>query len=129
MKILTTIILTLFVAGCSTFKPKPSPIEPVVVERRVATVKVFHPPLPDGGNFKQVEWKVLTPEIMQEYLTSYEAGEAPTMVLYGLTPRNYENLAGNMAELKRLLKGYRGIILYYRENVNEMAEPNTPSDK
>ena len=51
-----------------------------------------------------VEWTVLTPATMQEYLDDLNEGSAPSNAFYGLTSKGYENLSGNMAEVKRYIR-------------------------
>ena len=72
-------------------------------------------PLPNKINTKPVEWKVLTPEIMDEYLTDLKEGNAPTNVYYGVSPVGYENLSVNMAEIKRYIRQILSIVTYYKE--------------
>lgn len=108
-------------SGCSAFSKKDE-AKPVVVEQRTQTIPVFHPPLPDGADLSDIEWKVMTPELMREYLADLDKGEAPPIVLYSLTPEGYKQLANNIAELKRVMKGYIGIILYYR-GIKETTPP------
>ena len=64
---------------------------------------------------KPVEWKVLTPDLMDEYLEDLEKGEAPTNVWYGVSQTGYENLSVNMSEIKRYLRQMFSIITYYKE--------------
>jgi predicted transcriptional regulator len=68
-----------------------------------------------------VEWKVLTPETMQEYLDDLADGNAPTNAYYGLSTKGYENLSSNMAEVKRYIRQVLNIIQYYR-NLDEELE-------
>lgn len=123
MKNLIIIALVIFLAGCATFDKKP---DPIVVETRSNTIPVFHPPLPDKIDVEDVQWKVLTPEVMEEYLEAYKKGEAPVWVFYGVTPEGYKSLAHDIAELKRYIKNQKAIIMYYRENINEMVAPEKP---
>lgn len=122
MKKITIAILILLLSGCSLFNKKEE-VKPVVVERRTEAIKIFHPPLPDAAELGDIKWKVLTPERMREYLDDLEKGEAPPMVFYAITPEGYKQLANNIADLKRVMKGYVGIILYYRGIGEEKVEP------
>ena len=49
-----------------------------------------------------------------EYLEDLEAGNAPNNAYYGLTPKGYENLTSNMAEVKRYLRQVLSILDYYK---------------
>ncbi|MBO90225.1 MAG: hypothetical protein CMP14_11935 [Rickettsiales bacterium] len=52
---------------------------------------------------------------MQEYLDALEVGNAPVDAYYGLTPKGYENLSTNIAEVKRYIRQALSIIKYYRD--------------
>jgi len=113
--------------GCSLGR---SPqVDPVVIERRTAPVKVFHPPLPDPVVLNDFEWKVLTPEILEAYLADLKAGKAPRVVWYAITPEGYEILAGNVAVLRRYIKEQKAVILYYRDSLDEVIMPEPAQEK
>ena len=81
-------------------------------------------------NTKPVEWTVLTPAIMSEYLTDLEKGEAPTNVYYGISPTGYENLSVNMAELKRYIRQVLSIVDYYQKlDKQEDADASKKEEK
>ena len=114
---LLPILLLIICSGCSLLGSKPyvpevKPVEVVTITKPAA---VYHPPLPNKVNTKPVEWTVLTPTIMSEYLTDLEKGEAPTNVYYGISPTGYENLSVNMAELKRYIRQVLSIVDYYKK--------------
>lgn len=115
-------ILILGLSGCAGFGKS----EPVVIDQRVGTIPVFHPPLPDGVNTLPVEWTVLTPDEMAEYLKDLEDGKAPAKAWYAISPETYRALSENMAELKRYIKEARAVLRYYRENLKRMAPPPEP---
>ena len=98
--------------GSDPYVPEVKQVEVVTITKPAA---VYHPPLPNKVNTKPVEWTVLTPTIMSEYLTDLEKGEAPTNVYYGISPTGYENLSVNMAELKRYIRQVLSIINYYQD--------------
>jgi len=116
MKILIFLIL-LLASGCSVLGskrdiPEIKPIEVVTIEKQSP---IYHPPLPNQIDPVPVEWTVLTPSLMQEYLDDLEQGNAPTNAWYSLTSKGYENLSTNMAEVKRYLRQTISILKYYRE--------------
>lgn len=69
LKVLLLLLLTC--SGCSLVGNKPYVPETKAVEVVTITkpAAVYHPPLPNKVKTKPVEWKVLTPQIMDEYLT------------------------------------------------------------
>jgi len=111
MKKITLIISIITLASCSMI-PK---VDPVEVTRIQKTAPIFHPPLPRELALLDVDWEVLTPEIMAQYLQDLENGDAPAKAYYALTTKEYENLSINMAEFKRYLENILAINKYYRD--------------
>jgi hypothetical protein len=125
IKILTFLIL-LLVSGCSILGskrdiPEVKPVEVVTIVKKAPT---YHPPLPNRIDPVPVEWTVLNPELMQEYLDDLNEGNAPTNAWYALTTKGYESLSTNMAEVKRYLRQALSILKYYRELDKEEPEAN-----
>ena len=122
---LSLLLILLLVSGCSMFGssrdiPEVAPVEVVTVVKKAPT---YHPPLPNEIDPVPVEWTVLNPELMQDYLDDLNEGNAPTNVWYALTTKGYENLSTNMAEVKRYLRQVLSILKYYKELDEE--EPET----
>ena len=111
-------ILLLLSSGCSFMgssrftPPEVKPVEVITIER---PAPMYHPPLPNQIKALPVEWKVLTPDTMEEYLNDLREGEAPSHAWYGLTTKGYENLSNNMAEVKRYIRQVISVIEYYRK--------------
>ena len=116
-QLLTSIFLLITISGCSTLGVIQDllPTKPVEVNTIALPAPMYHPPLPMEIQAVGVEWKVLTPEIMAEYLQLVEEGKAPAVAYYGLTTPQYENLSMNMAEITRYTKDILSIVEYYRE--------------
>ena len=88
MKILIFLVL-LLVSGCSLLSSKRDipEVKPVEVVTIVEKAPVYHPPLPNQIDPVPVEWTVLNPELMQEYLDDLEDGNAPTNAWYSLSSK------------------------------------------
>jgi len=117
--ILSSILL---LSGCSTLGNLfgGSPVVPIVAPVEIVTITVpapmYHPPLPEGLTPAEIEWIVLNPSIMREYIQNYDAGDAPAVAYYGLTAQAYENLSNNLADVRRYIRQNLNIIQYYRDN-------------
>jgi hypothetical protein len=119
MKISLLIISSLLVFGGCSILPKAKPVE----VRTIAEIPpMYHPPLPLEIQGVPVKWKVLTPEIMEEYLALVKEGKAPAMPYYALTTQEYENLSINMAEITRYTKNILSIVEFYRAYDKPKAE-------
>ena len=112
MKHLVVISLSIFMASCSLLQPQ---VKPVQVKTIAERAPIYHPPLPYPMSLSQVDWEIITLELMQEYLDLVEKGEAPRKAYYALSSKEYENLSMDMAEITRYTKDILSIIKYYRE--------------
>jgi len=111
MKNLIIISLSIFMASCSLMQ---SSVKPVTVKSIAERPPMYHPPLPYPMSLSEVDWEVMTPELMQEYLLNLENGDAPRRAFYSLSSKEYENLSMDMAEITRYTKDILSIIKYYR---------------
>ena len=115
------LISLLFLSGCSTLGnlfSRPAAV-PVVTPVEIITITepapLYHPPLPEGVNPAEIEWIVLNPSVMRQYIENYDKGNAPAVAYYSLTAQAYENLANNLADIRRYIRQTLNIIQYYRE--------------
>ena len=117
-------------SGCSIFGNSPAApqVDPVEDVRVMERSPVYHPPMPNRITSLPVEWTVLTPDTMQEYLDDLNDGNAPSNAFYGLTSKGYENLSGNMAEVKRYIRQALSIIEYYRKLDEEDSDEQSDRD-
>jgi hypothetical protein len=112
----------IFLSGCSTLGNLFSspPAVPEVSQVEIVTITepapMFHPTLPEAVNPAEIEWIVLNPSVMREYIENYDAQRAPAVAYYSLTNQAYENLANNLADIRRYIRQTLNIIQYYREN-------------
>lgn len=112
MKKILILSLTILATGCSMMPQQTRPVEVVTIAE---PPPMYHPPLPLELQLVDIDWEILTPELMEEYLKQLEEGSAPPTAYYSLTSKDYENLSMNMAELKRYLREVLGIVEFYRE--------------
>ena len=117
--LILVISLGVLTTGCSMIPTQTKPVEVVTIAERPP---MYHPPLPLEVQLSDVDWEVLTPELMEEYLKLVEEGNAPRKAYYALTTKEYENLSMNMAEITRYIKETLGIIEFYREYDKEQED-------
>ena len=124
------LILLPLINGCSTYslmgeminrEPQVKPVEVVSVAKRTP---IYHPPLPEPIDTPPVEWVILNPDTMEEYIEKVEAGEEPRVAYYGLTSQGYENLSMTMGEITRYLEQILHIVDYYRDIDEDEEEKN-----
>lgn len=119
------LISVLALSGCSLFGR--SAAVPVVAPVEIVTITepapMYHPPLPEGVAPAEIEWIVLNPSVMREYISNYDAGEAPAVAYYSLTSQAYQNLSNNLADIRRYIRQSLNIIKYYRDNDPTKKDP------
>lgn len=126
MKIKSIILIScLFVIANCSMMPTAKPVEVVTIAE---PVPLYHPPLPLEVGLVDIDWEILTPDLMKEYLENYENGSAPAIAYYSLTSKEYENLSMNMAEIKRYLRDTLSIVKYYRDYDKQDNEEEKVSD-
>ena len=107
------LVMLVICSGCTTFRPpEVRPVEIVTIEK---PAPMYHPPLPPKIKSMPVQWKILTPDTMEEYLNDLKAGEAPVNAWYSLTAKGYENISNNMAQIQRYIRQVISIVEYYRD--------------
>ena len=117
MKNLTIISLCLLLANCSILQS----VKPVQVKTISERAPIYHPPLPYPMSLTEVDWQVMTPVTMQEYLENLESGNATERAFYTLSSQEYQNLSMTMSEVTRYTRDILSIIKYYRE-LNKVEE-------
>lgn len=126
MKNLLIISFGILMTGCSMIPTQTRPVEVVTIAERPP---MYHPPLPLELQLVDIDWEVMTPELMEQYLKDIEEGNAPRKAYYSLSSQDYENLSMNMAEITRYLKETLGIIEFYREyDKEENQEEDSTKD-
>ena len=111
-KIVLIVSLALIASGCSMIQPKAKPVAVTTIAKQQP---MYHPPLPMEVQMAPVEWEIMTPERMEEYLANLEKGEAPKRAYYTLSSKEYEHLSMDMADITRYIKEVLGIIKFYRD--------------
>ena len=111
MRKLIFAVSLLLVVGCSMM-PNTKQVEVKTIAERPP---MYHPPLPMEMQLTDVQFEVLTPETMTTYLGLIDENKAPRKPYYALTTKQYENLAMNMAEIKRYTKNILTIVKFYRD--------------
>ena len=119
--LLLTLSSVIVLSGCSTLgnlfssPPEVPQVAPVEVITITESAPMYHPPLPEGVSPAEIEWIVLNPSVMRQYISDYDEGNAPAVAYYSLTAQAYENLANNLADIRRYIRQTLNIIQYYRE--------------
>ena len=98
--------------GCGWFTKEKS----VVVN--VPKSEIFHPPLPPKLNLIQPDKWIVLPE-----------GTVTPKTVYAVTPKGYEILSLNLAELRRYIQDLRSLLQYYRNLKTVDTQPSITSEQ
>ena len=121
--VLVTLMSILFLAGCSSLRPEPE-IKTVTKIERIQIPTVARPkPL----QLSDTRVFVVTKDNYEEFVKEFE--ETYGEIAYvALSMKDYENLALNIADIKRFLEQQEQIIVYYEKAVTEERETNDTSN-
>ena len=112
-------VLFLSLTGCSLI---PSQSKPVEVRTIAEPAPMYHPPMPMELQLRDIEWTILTPQIMDSLVKDIEDGSAIPTAYYALTSQGYQNLSENTAENKRYIRDIIAVVKYYR-SLDDKEEP------
>lgn len=131
-KIIIASVAALALSGCASFglfggSKKPEPLPPVRVITEQVKLEIYQPPLPQEVSLTDVQFIVITKDNLNEKVAEVERLLGGEFVVIALTPKGYENMAGNLQELRRYIRQQKEIILYYRE-ATKGDKDTTPED-
>ena len=114
--------ILLLSSGCSVWpKLKEISVQTVEVKR---TIPLQNNPRPVDMN--EMYFWVVTEQNFEEFKTKF-IDKNTEFLFYGISVRDYENLALNMAEIKRYIQQQKEIIIYYEKAVE--PKPKVEKDK
>lgn len=83
-------------------------------------------PRPRGLELTAPYYYVVTEENLEEFIKEFKLQNGSELVFYAVNVRDYENMALNLADLRRYIEQQTAIIVYYEtaikgdENVDEV---------
>lgn len=96
MRFLSILFIGLFLGACAKDPPPPAVIE-------IPKSEIFHPPAPKPLQLIEIQpWQVLA------------KGAVLPDTMYAVTPRDYETLSYNQAEMRRFISDLLTLMKYYR---------------
>ncbi len=73
---------------------------------------------------RNVDFYVVTPATYDEFVTRY-TNENGELVYIAMSTADYENMAFNIAELRRYIEQQKAVIVYYQRSIDELQKLNT----
>jgi hypothetical protein len=120
LKTLAAMLAVLFLTGCSLFSPAPEPEIKVVTKVEKTTVPTVSRPKPVQLN--DVRVYVVNERILDQFISEFKERHGE-VAFVALSMQDYENLALNVAELRRFINQQTQIIVYYEDAVKPV-DPN-----
>jgi hypothetical protein len=120
LKTLAAMVAVLFLTGCSLFSPAPEPEIKVVTKVEKTTVPTVSRPKPVQLN--DVRVYVVNERILDQFISEFKERHGE-VAFVALSMQDYENLALNVAELRRFINQQTQIIVYYEDAVKPV-DPN-----
>lgn len=115
-KLLATlaVMTTLFLTGCSSLEREPELKVVTKIEKTIVAVVARPKPV----QLNDVKVHVVNEENYNEFIQKFKE-ENGQVAYVSLSMRDYENLALNIAELRRFINQQTDIIVYYEEAVTD----------
>ena len=115
------LIAAAILGGCAALfsetEPPPPPEPKVIVETKIVEKNIPIQPRPKGLKFNDVQWYVVTPDTVGSLVPMFEKQLGEKWAFFVISVKDYENLALNMADIKRYLEQQNELIIYYETAV------------
>ena len=109
-------VMALFLVGCAGNKVKPEP--KVVIVKEIEKKLPLNIANPEPLNLDHVEWVIVTRENIDEVWAQIQA-DNEGVALFALRHGDYERLALNIADIRKLIGEYVIILKQYKEYYEE----------
>ena len=109
-------VMALFLVGCAGNKVQPE--AKVVIQKVIEKKLPLNIANPEPLNLDHVEWVIVTRENIDEVWAQIE-GDNEGVALFALRHGDYERLAMNIAEIRKLIGEYVIILKQYKEYYEE----------
>ena len=109
-------VMALFLVGCATNKVQPEP--KVVIQKVIEKKLPLNIANPEPLNLDHVEWVIVTRENIDEVWKQIVA-DNEGVALFALRHGDYERLAMNIVEIRKLIGEYVIILKQYKKYYEE----------
>ena len=110
-------VMAIFLVGCSS-TPKIKTVEKVVTKVEIEKKIPLNIAAPEILDLQDVEWVIVTKENIDEVWSTIEA-DNEGVALFALRHGDYEKLAMNIVEIRKVLGEYVIILKQYKEYYEE----------
>lgn len=125
-KTLVAMVTLLFLSGCSLIPRTPEPEIKTVT--KVEKVQIPTVARPKPVQLIDTRIYVVNKDTLEEFIEEFKATNGD-LAFIALSVKDYENLALNVAELRRYINQQTQVIVYYENAVSDSINNSTKSDQ
>lgn len=126
MKLLSILLISLALSGCSTFGWNSE--KPITVFKKAESRTPLNLPDPKPLKPHEIKWIVITPENAEKVWADLRAKNID-LVLFALTDDGYEQLSVDTANTRNFIFQQREILIRYREYYESKPKADGESSK
>lgn len=116
MNKLLLVLAVVMLAACG---PAPEPTRPPGYFPPINPVAMPRPVV-----MRDVDFFVVTPATYQEFEQRF-TNENGELVYIAMSTQDYENMAFNIADLRRYIQQQKAVIVYYQKSIEDLQKLNT----
>ena len=125
-KTLVAMVTLLFLSGCSLIPRTPEPKVEVVT--KVEKVQIPTVARPKPVQLIDTRIYVVNKDNLEQFIEEFQATNGD-LAYIALSVKDYENLALNIAELKRFINQQTQVIIYYENAVSDSINNSTSNQE
>jgi len=122
-RILLTVLLLVFLTGCSS-NPLVRIVEKPIYVNRAAPILPIVQPIEQ----QPIHWIIITEDNLDDVLKKMET-ENKRVVFFAMTPEDYEILTMNAAEVRRYIQQQNAVLSAYKEYADMPPIPTQEQEK
>lgn len=116
-KILVVIVTGIFLTGCSSLRPEPE----IKTVTKIEKIQIPTVARPKPTQLNDVRVYVVNKDNYEQFVKEFKE-ENGDLAYVALSMKDYENLALNIADLRRFILQQTDIIVYYEDAVTDKKE-------
>lgn len=116
------LLLCLPLANCSLFSSEKSLPPKVIVETKFVEKQIPIQSRPKPLVLNDMTWYVVTEDNINIFLDEIKKEQGGVTVFFAVTPKDYENLALNVSDIRRYILQQKEIIEYYEESIKDVSD-------
>ena len=122
LKIWKLLLIFLPLLSSCSFFSTPEPPPKIIIETKYIDKQIPTQQRPKPLKMNGLTWYVVTEENVDSFFVQLKKEQNGIIVFFALTPKDYENLSINVADIRRYIIQQKEIIEYYEESIKGSKE-------